>query len=49
MLVLGSAQLLVLGILGEYVGRLYIESKGRPLFVIQEVLAGPRPPEGGAS
>jgi len=36
-LVLGSAQLLVLGVLGEYVGRLYIESKKRPLFVIDEI------------
>jgi dolichol-phosphate mannosyltransferase len=37
-LVLGSTQLLVLGILGEYLGRLYMESKGRPLFVVQDVV-----------
>ena len=37
-LILGSAQLLVLGIVGEYVGRLVMESKGRPLFIIREVL-----------
>jgi len=42
-LLLGSTQLLVLGILGEYLGRLYVESKGRPLFVVQEVLAAERP------
>jgi dolichol-phosphate mannosyltransferase len=36
-LLLGSAHLLVLGVLGEYVGRLYIESKRRPLYVIQEI------------
>lgn len=42
MLVLGSTQLLVLGIIGEYLGRLYVESKGRPLFVVQEVVAGRR-------
>jgi glycosyltransferase involved in cell wall biosynthesis len=36
-LVLGSAQLLVLGVLGEYIGRLYIESKRRPLYVIQDI------------
>ena len=40
MLVIGSVQLLVLGVLGEYIGRLYIESKRRPLFVIQEVIGG---------
>ncbi|MEO0995550.1 MAG: glycosyltransferase, partial [Pseudomonadota bacterium] len=29
-------QLLTLGIIGEYLGRLYIESKGRPLFLVAE-------------
>ena len=35
---LTSAQLFVLGILGEYLGRLYIEAKHRPLFVIDEIV-----------
>jgi dolichol-phosphate mannosyltransferase len=35
---LGTAQLLILGIIGEYVGRLYMEAKNRPLFVIDKVL-----------
>jgi dolichol-phosphate mannosyltransferase len=35
---LGSAQLLVNGILGEYLGRLYIETKQRPLFIIDRVV-----------
>ena len=43
-LILGSAQLMVLGIIGEYVGRLVVESKGRPLFVIREVRRGSDPP-----
>jgi dolichol-phosphate mannosyltransferase len=38
-LVLGSVQLLVIGVLGEYLGRLYLESKRRPLFVIDEIVA----------
>jgi polyisoprenyl-phosphate glycosyltransferase len=42
-LLLGSCQLTVIGILGEYLGRLYIESKGRPLFIIQDIVASPRP------
>lgn len=37
-LALGSVQLFVAGVMGEYLGRLYIESKGRPLFIIQEVV-----------
>lgn len=37
-LVIGSAQLLVAGVMGEYLGRLYIESKRRPLYIIQEVV-----------
>jgi dolichol-phosphate mannosyltransferase len=37
MLILGGAQLLLLGVFGEYLGRLYIEAKGRPLFVIDRV------------
>ncbi len=36
-LVLGSAQLLILGVIGEYLGRMYMESKRRPLFIIREV------------
>jgi dolichol-phosphate mannosyltransferase len=37
-LTLGSAQLFVLGVIGEYLGRLYIQSKNRPLFIIDEVV-----------
>ncbi|MEM7623932.1 MAG: glycosyltransferase family 2 protein [Planctomycetota bacterium] len=36
----GGVQLIVLGVMGEYLGRLYEESKGRPLFVIQDVVRG---------
>jgi dolichol-phosphate mannosyltransferase len=36
-LVVGSAQLVVAGVTGEYLGRLYMESKRRPLFIIQDI------------
>jgi polyisoprenyl-phosphate glycosyltransferase len=38
---LGAAQMFVLGMIGEYLGRLYMESKRRPLYIVAEVAGGP--------
>ena len=35
---LSGVQLLVLGVIGEYLGRLYEQSKGRPLFIVDRIL-----------
>lgn len=41
---LAAVQLFCLGILGEYVGRVYEEVKGRPLFTLKEVAGVTAPP-----
>jgi dolichol-phosphate mannosyltransferase len=40
-LIMGSVQLLVLGVFGEYLGRMYMEAKQRPLFIVSEVRRHP--------
>jgi dolichol-phosphate mannosyltransferase len=36
-LIIGSVQLMVLGVFGEYLGRMYMETKNRPLFIVDEI------------
>ena len=45
--VLGAVQMFVLGMMGEYIGRLYSQAKQRPLYIVQEI-AGGQPAEATA-
>lgn len=40
LLIFSSVQLFCLGLMGEYIGRIFVETKRRPLFVIKEVFRG---------
>ena len=45
MLFLGSAQLITLGVIGEYLGRVFNETKRRPLYFIERYRPGTAAPE----
>lgn len=38
-IMLGSVQMFILGLIGEYLGRMYMQAKGRPLYVIESVVS----------
>lgn len=38
-LLIGGLQLLILGIIGEYLARIYIQSKNRPIYIEKEVIS----------
>jgi glycosyltransferase involved in cell wall biosynthesis len=37
----GSVQLMSIGLLGEYIGRIYLETKQRPTYLIRKIHGGP--------
>lgn len=43
MMFIGGVQLVILGLMGEYLGRIYGEVKHRPLFLVREQLGFPQP------
>src|SRR5262249_54037962 len=47
-LFIGGVQLLSIGLLGEYVGRIYSETKRRPLYVVDELITADGSADGSA-
>ncbi len=43
---LGGLQLLAIGVIGEYIGKIYLDTKGRPRFAVQDVLDDTKTKEG---
>lgn len=35
---LGGLQILCIGVIGEYIGKIYLESKQRPRFIVEEFI-----------
>jgi dolichol-phosphate mannosyltransferase len=42
MFLLGGIQMMMLGVLGSYLGRIYVEVQGRPLYAFSVAEHGPR-------
>ena len=49
MLFMSGVQLLALGLIGEYVGRTYMEAKRRPAFVIRKIWRNEATPSASAN
>jgi glycosyltransferase involved in cell wall biosynthesis len=48
-LFLGGLQLMALGVIGEYLARMFIEVKARPLYLVQQTLPSTQSPQAPAA
>lgn len=40
---IGGLQMMAIGVIGEYIGKIYMEAKGRPKYIVEEYLRRKRP------
>ena len=39
MLIIGGVTIIMLGVMGEYIWRIYYEAKGRPLYIVEKIIS----------
>lgn len=44
MLIIGGVTIVMLGVIGEYIWRIYYEAKGRPLYIVDKIISSKKKP-----
>ena len=49
MLIIGGVTIVMLGVIGEYIWRIYYEAKGRPLYIVEKIISSKKRPSASHS